>query len=189
MPEGVGMRLPPGARVVIQVHYHNARLTPESDQTEVRLYAARTPITKRLQFVRVGRFSLSIPPGVARHEIDASMFVGRPMNLIAIHPHMHLLGREMKAWAKMPDESTRPLVHIEKWDFNWQGFYWYKTAVALPRGSWIELTAAWDNSADNPHNPNKPPKLVQWGERTVDEMGHAAILYTFDDEQLDWRPR
>src|SRR5262249_20137787 len=119
-------------------------------------------------------------------------FVDRPMSLIAIHPHMHLLGREMKVWAELPDKSTRPLVHVDNWDFNWQGFYWYRTAVALPTGSWVGLVAAWGHSGGkppHPNNPNSPPVLVRWGERTVDEMGHAAILYTKDDETLDYRPR
>ena len=120
--------------------------------------------------MRVGRFNLSIPAGNPRYEIEAGSFVHRPMRLIAIHPHMHMLGREM-------------------WDFNWQGFYWFRTPVALPVASWIELTAAWDNSAQNPSNPNKPPRDVSWGERTVDELGHAAILYTLDDEQLKYQAR
>jgi len=88
----------------------------------------------------------------------------------------------MKVWAKASDDSVTPLIYIDDWDFNWQGFYFYRMPVALPVGSWIELTAAWDNSATNPRNPNKPPRNVYWGERTVDEMGHAAILYTFEDE-------
>jgi hypothetical protein len=189
MPEGVGIRLPAGARVVIQMHYHNGGPTAESDRTEIRLHTAATPIVKELRFARVGSFTFTIPAGAQHHEIEASMFVHRSMSLIAIHPHMHLLGREMKAWAKLPDQSSQPLVHIDDWDFNWQGFYFYRTPVGLPRGAWIELTAAWDNSERNARNPNRPPQLVRWGERTVDEMGHAAILYTFDDEKIDHRPR
>jgi len=184
MPDGVGIRLPPGARVVVQMHYHNARLAPETDQTELRLYAATAPVRKSLQFMRVGRFNLSIPAGATRHEVESAAFVYRPMSLIAIHPHMHLLGREMKVWAKLGDKGTRPLIHIDDWDFHWQGFYFYRTPVALPVGTTIEMIAAWDNSAENPRNPNKPPMPVYWGERTVDEMGHAAVLFTFDDETL-----
>jgi len=184
LPEGVGMYLPKGARVVFQLHYHNAQLTPQTDLTELRLKAATAPVTKRLHFMRVGRFNLNIPAGNPRYEIEAGSFVGKPMQLLAIHPHMHLLGRDMKVWARMKDESVTPLIHIADWDFNWQGFYWFRKPVALPAASWIELTAAWDNSAANPHNPNKPPRDVTWGERTVDEMGHAAILYTLDDETL-----
>jgi mono/diheme cytochrome c family protein len=184
LPEGVGMLLPRGARVVFQLHYHNQRLTAETDHTELRLRAAGAPVQKRLHFMRVGQFRLTIPAGAARHEIEAESFVYQPMQLIAIHPHMHLLGREMKVWARMKDESIQPLIHIDDWDFHWQGFYFYRTPVALPTGSWIELMAAWDNSEVNPRNPSKPPRDVSWGERTIDEMGHAAILYTVDSEKL-----
>ena len=184
LPEGVGMLLPKGARVVFQLHYHNAQLAAQTDLTELRLKAAKGPVQKKLHFMRVGRFNLSIPAGNPRYEIEAGSFVGQPMRLIAIHPHMHVLGREMKVWAEMKDKSVTPLIHIDDWDFNWQGFYWFRTPVALPVASWISLTAAWDNSERNPRNPNKPPRDVYWGERTVDEMGHAAILYTLDDEVL-----
>ncbi len=188
LPEGVAMLLPKGARVVFQLHYHNPRLTAETDHSELRLRAANGPVPKRLRFMRVGQFQLIIPAGAARHEIEAGLVVGRPMRIIAIHPHMHLLGREMKVWAKASDDSVTPLIHIDDWDFNWQGFYFYRMPVALPVGTWIELMAAWDNSAANPRNPNQPPRNVYWGERTVDEMGHAAILYAFEDETAD-QPR
>jgi mono/diheme cytochrome c family protein len=183
LPESVGMLLPKGARVVFQLHYHNAQLTPQTDLTELRLKAATGPVRKRLHFMRVGRFNLSIPAGNPRYEIEAGSFVHQRMQLIAIHPHMHMLGREMKVWARMKDESITPLIHIADWDFNWQGFYWFRTPVTLPVASWIELTAAWDNSAENPRNPSRPPRDVSWGERTVDEMGHVAILYTVAEEQ------
>jgi len=188
MPEGVGIRLPANARIVIQMRYHNARPTAETDRTELRLYAATAPIVRRVQFMRVGKFAFEIPAGEARYEIEAGSMVYRPMSLIAVHPHMHLLGREMKVWARMKDESIRPLIHIDDWDFNWQGVYFFTKPVALPVGAWIELTAAWDNSAANPRNPHRPPQPVRWGERTVDEMGHTAILFTFDDEQVPASP-
>jgi mono/diheme cytochrome c family protein len=185
LPEGVGMFLPKGARVVIQLHYHNSRPTAETDLTELRLRAATGPVQKRMQFMRVGKFALTIPAGAARHEIEAGYPVFRPMSLIAIHPHMHMLGREMKVWVRMNDEGIKPLIHIDDWDFHWQGFYFFKKPVALPVDARIELTAAWDNSAKNPRNPNRPPRDVHWGERTVDEMGHAAILFTYDDEKIE----
>ena len=185
LPDGVGMLLPKGARVVFQLHYHNPRPDAETDLTELRLRAATGPVQKRLRFMRVGRYALNIPAGAERYEIEAQSFVYRPMSLIAVHPHMHLIGREMKVWARMRDESTKPLIHIDDWDFNWQGFYFYRTPVSLPVGSWIELMAAWDNSEKNRRNPNTPPRDITWGERTIDEMGHAAILYTFDDEKIE----
>jgi mono/diheme cytochrome c family protein len=108
LPEGVGMLLPKGARVVLQLHYHNAQLTAQTDLTELRLRAAKGPVQKRLHFMRVGQFRLRIPAGDPRYEIEAGSVVGQAMRLIAIHPHMHMLGREMKVWARMKDESIKP---------------------------------------------------------------------------------
>src|SRR5438552_391123 len=79
LPDGVGMLLPKGARVVFQLHYHNPRPTTETDHTELRLRAATGPVQKRLHFMRVGQFALTIPAGAARHEIEAGSFVHRPM--------------------------------------------------------------------------------------------------------------
>ena len=128
-------------------------------------------------------FTRDVAPIVQRHcqECHRAGGGGGPFHLIT---YDQVYRRRAKIL-----ETTRPLVHIDDWDFNWQGFYFYRTPVPLPRAAWIELTAAWDNSAANSRNPNRPPKPVQWGERTVDEMGHAAILYTLDDEKLDPRPR
>jgi hypothetical protein len=138
---------------------------------------------------RVIDTNVSIPAGAKRHELDITWPVRRDMELIAIHPHMHLLGREMKVSATLPDSRVVPLIYIDDWDFDWQGFYFYRAPVRLAQGARIDLKAVWDNSADNPRNPNRPPQRVTWGERTTDEMGHAAILYTLDDERLNYRPQ
>jgi hypothetical protein len=183
-PDGVALLLPAGARVVMQVHYHNRGAGVEMDRTQMGLHFARTRVDKRVRSIPVLNRGFTIPAGAERHQVTASYTLPPSWNVhaIGVSPHMHLLGREMKVWAKLADESTRPLIHIDDWDFHWQGFYFYKTPVALPVGSFIEMMAAWDNSADNPRNPNTPPRRVYWGERTVDEMGHAAVLFTFDDE-------
>ncbi len=110
LPVGMAMLLPKGARVMVQLHYHNPRLTPVTDRTELRLRAATGPVPQRLHFMRVGQFRFTIPPGAPRHEIEAGIKVHRPVRLIAILRHMHLLGREMKVWARMKDDSIRPLI-------------------------------------------------------------------------------
>src|SRR5437899_5762246 len=83
--------------------------------------AAAAALRKRLHFARVGSFSFTIPAEAPRHEIESSLFVHRPMSLIAIHPHMPLLGRALQVWAKLPAEAARPIVHLDDWDFTWQG--------------------------------------------------------------------
>ena len=103
---------------------------------------------------------------------------------IGIAPHMHYIGKEMKVVAETPDGKTIPMIWIKDWDFNWQGQYQYSTPVKLPKGTVIKLDAYYDNSADNPSNPNKPPKTVHWGEQTTDEMcllGVQVVTNTMAD--------
>ena len=76
------------------------------------------------------------------------------------------------------------LVDVPDWDFHWQGTYTYKTPVALPFGTRIDLSAHYDNSSENHHNPNDPPKDVRWGEGTADEMCIAFLGVTIDAENL-----
>ena len=91
---------------------------------------------------------------------------------MGISPHMHNLGREFKVIATRPGSASEvPLIWIKDWDFNWQGAYQFaRRPVRLPKGSTIKVQAVYDNSAENPKNPNTPPKPVRWGEQTTDEM-------------------
>jgi hypothetical protein len=86
----------------------------------------------------------------------------------------------MKAVAARPDGKEVPLIWIKDWDFNWQGAYQYAQPVRLPKGTVIKVKAVYDNSADNPKNPNNPPKAVRWGEQTTDEMCILGVQVTTD---------
>jgi len=190
MPEGVGMLLPVGARVVLQVHYHNRTGVTHSDLTRVGLHFARTPIDKRYRSIPIWNTALTIPAGAARHEVRASWTVPARWNLhaIGVFPHMHLLGRQMVVTATYADGTVRPLIRIDDWDFHWQGGYDYAQPVPLPGGTRIDLVAVYDNSEGNRRNPNHPPKDVSWGENTTDEMCIAFLRVTVDAEQLGYRP-
>ncbi len=102
------------------------------------------------------------------------------VNVLAVAPHMHLLGRQIKVTAQTPAGATVPLVWIKDWDFNWQGGYGFVEPVRLPQGSIVKVEAEYDNSADNPHNPSSPPKRVRWGEQTTDEMCLVGVQVTTD---------
>jgi hypothetical protein len=102
---------------------------------------------------------------------------------------MHLLGKEMKVWATLPDGTEKPLVWIKDWDFNWQMTYFLKEPLAAPKGTKIHMVAYYDNSANNLRNPNRlKPKTVGWGESTFDEMCIAFVTATRDDEHLAINP-
>jgi hypothetical protein len=94
---------------------------------------------------------------------------------LSITPHMHLLGKDMKVTATLPGGKLVPLVYVKDWDFNWQELYSFRDGIDLPPGTRLDLVAHYDNSEDNPRNPNRPPKAVRWGEETSDEMYIAFI--------------
>lgn len=191
MPDGVGMLLPAGARVVIQVHYHHRGETTESDRTKLGLQFARQRIDKRVRSIPILDRAFTIPAGESRHVVTASYTLPPAWNLhaIAITPHMHLLGREMKVTATYPDGTVKPLIHIDDWDFHWQGAYSFARPVPLPGGTRIDVTAIFDNSTANPRNPSTPPRPVSWGEETTDEMCIAFVRVTVDSERLGYVPR
>jgi hypothetical protein len=185
LPDGVGMTLPRGSNVVMQVHYSARSGVREADVSSVGLYFARGVVHKRLLFAPVINQSFTIPAGASDHEVTASIpFLPFPVHVLTVTPHMHLLGREMSVTATRPDASRQCLVRVPDWDFHWQATYMYQTPIALPFGSRVDLSARYDNSPGNPENPNNPPQDVHWGENTTDEMCIAFLGVTLDEEDL-----
>ena len=181
-PDGIGVNVPKNADVVFQIHY-NLSGKPETDRTRVGLYFARAPVDKRARlFPLMSR--INIPAGDADYRVTSTMPVPSDVTLRSVMPHMHLLGRDMRVYATLPDGRQLPLVHVPDWDFNWQMGYTFREPVKLPRGSKVTMEARYDNSADNPRNPNSPPKAVRWGEQTTDEMCLAYLNFTVDAESL-----
>ncbi len=125
-----------------------------------------------------------IPPGDADHVVRASHPVTEDITVLNVLPHMHMIGRSMKLTAALPDAREKPLIELPDWDFNWQDTYVYKEPVTQPKGARIELEARYDNSAQNPNNPHRPPKEMRWGPQTKDEMCLAFFEFTRDDEDL-----
>jgi len=185
------VRIPAHSRLVLQVHYHPDGLT-RRDRTRVGLHFARGPIDKRLRVTAVqppapqpdSYPTLAIPAGAERHEVTASLAVPLDITVLAVAPHMHRLGRQMKVTAARPDGVVKPLVWIPDWDFNWQQTYGFRHPLPLPGGSRLNLWAHYDNSPKNRKNPNHPPRLVTWGPQTTDEMCMVFVAYTLDSEHL-----
>jgi uncharacterized protein (TIGR03437 family) len=182
-PEGVGIKMAGAAtdRVVLQVHYHPTG-EPETDHTNVGFYFAKKPVSKSLLLLPLVNQTFTIPAGAKNHEVTASFDVPSLLTgkLVGVTPHMHLLGKQIKVEMTPPGGQPQCLVNIPSWDFNWQGSYLYKNAIAAGAGSRIKLTCIYDNSTDNPFQPNNPPKPVRWGEETTDEMALAFLAFTLD---------
>ncbi len=187
LPEGVGRSLPRKSDVIIQVHYHPSGKA-ETDRSRIGLYFARKPIKQTLHWNAAANFEMQLPPGESNIEIKASWEVPVDVLAYAVTPHMHLLGKDMQMSVKYPDGRAQDLIKVDNWDFNWQYTYYFQQPIELPKGTRLLVTAHFDNSASNPRNPNKPPKLVTWGEATTDEMCIGFLAVTKKGQDLT-RPR
>jgi mono/diheme cytochrome c family protein len=187
-PEGVGLRLPKGASLVIQMHYFPAG-KQHSDQTKVGLYFAKESdkISRRMVFLPLVNTTFKIPAGNADYEVSASFPVlpGLQGQIHTIVPHMHLLGKRIQV--TRTNSFTRAndsLILIDDWDFNWQGFFNTTEPVKLNVLDQLKVSCRFDNSEKNPRNPSNPLKVVGWGEGTEDEMCIAFLGLTFDNEDI-----
>lgn len=187
LPENTGKFLRKGSDLVLQLHYHPSG-KEETDQSTVGIYFTKKPAEKLVIGVALRSRRLNIPAGEKRHEVSAeSAPLPCDAQGITVFPHMHMLGREMKVWAQAPDGAETPLIWIKDWDFNWQGAYFYDQPVKLVQGTVIKLQATYDNSAENPRNPNQPPQDVHWGEQTTDEMCLCSVSVVTDSHADLWK--
>ncbi len=185
-PLGIGVKIPAGSRLVMQVHYsplghishtHTDAGPPPPDLTRIGLFLSAMPL-RQVTYVPVVNFLFAIPAGNSRYLVQASTTISSTVDLTAITPHMHLLGKEVQVEVRFPNGTTKELVHITDWDFQWQAEYTFKNPVTLPAGSVVTLKAWYDNSTNNPRNLNVPPITVRWGERTTDEMCLTFLAVT-----------
>lgn len=117
------------------------------------------------------------------HRVTASVPVPRETTLLAFFPHMHLRGKAFRYEAILPGGDTRVLLDIPRYDFNWQLSYRFAEPVTLPAGSTLRATAWYDNSDQNPANPD-PTRTVPWGPQTYDEMMIGYVEYHMDEGSL-----
>ena len=183
LPDGIGRSLPRGSDLIVQLHYHPSG-KPETDRTKIGLHFARKPIHQTLHWIPTFNPGMELPPGQSPIEIKAAWAV--PVDLVghAVTPHMHLLGRDISMSLKFPDGREQDLIKIDDWDFNWQYSYFFETPIDLPKGTVVNVVGHYDNTAANPRNPHKPPKLVKWGEATTDEMCVGFIAVTKKGQDL-----
>lgn len=182
LPEGIAVHMPKNADVVVQLHLHPSG-KQEEDRSKIGIYFSKTPAKRHVMsrpFI-FGPIHIDIPAGESRHEVSASMKLPVDLTMTAVLPHMHMIGKEMKVWATLPDNTEKPLVWIKDWNFNWQDQYVYRDPVQLPKGSTVHVWAWFDNSETNPFNPHRPPIRMMFGEETVDEMCLALFQAVSDD--------
>jgi hypothetical protein len=110
-----------------------------------------------------------IPPGAPNYQGQMTYVFNDDALLLSFMPHMHLRGTSARYTLKKPDGTAETLLSVPDFDFSWQSVYRFEKPLLIPKGSKLTWTGRWDNSADNPRNPD-PKKAVYWGFQTSDEM-------------------
>lgn len=144
-------------------------------RSRVALYFADRPPARAAYVLTLGSQTIDIPAGEREYWVRDSYRLPVDVELLSVYPHAHYLGKEMRAFAELPDGSVEWLLHIRGWDFNWQDVYRYAEPLFLPRGTTLVMEFSYDNSADNPRNPHRPPQRVVYGPQTTDEMGNLFV--------------
>jgi len=166
---GMSWRLEKGMDVVIQLHLQPSG-KPERVRASVGLYFDDGPPTRIPYTVGLFDKALDIPAGEANYVTNVSYTLPADVDVLAVLPHAHFLGKEMTGYATLPNGTRHDLLHIPEWDFNWQASYRYEKPVFLPRGTIVAIEYVYDNSAANVWNPHDPPQRVSYGLQSVDEM-------------------
>jgi Flp pilus assembly protein TadD len=174
-PQDMGWKLDPGSDLVVNLHLQPTG-KPETVDVAVGLYFADRPATRfpmLLQLEHDG--ALDIPAGAARFAVTDHLKLPIGVDVLAIYPHAHYLGKQIDAWAELPDGARLALIRINDWDINWQATYIYRNPISLPAGTTVAMRITYDNTENNPRNPSHPPKRVHGGNRSIDEMGHVWL--------------
>ena len=172
--DSLAWRLDPGTDLLLQLHMLPTG-KEESIEARVGLFFADAPPKRRPAMLRLGRKDLDIPAGASDHWIRDAYRLPVDVEVLTIYPHAHYLGREIRAYAELPDGEREWLIWIEDWDFSWQDDYRFSAPVFLPAGATLVMEYAYDNSAQNPRQPHDPPVRVRYGLHSTDEMGDLTL--------------
>lgn len=166
--------LRPGSDIVLQLHFRPAS-EPYEVKPVVGLYFAARPPTRYPVVIMMGSKLIDIPAGEKNYVVRDSFELPVDVQVLGVYPHAHFLARQMHAQARLPDGRMRWLLRIDNWDFNWQDEYRYAEPISLPKGTVLLMRYRYDNSLDNPRNPNNPPKRVTFGSFSTDEMADLVL--------------
>jgi hypothetical protein len=166
-PEGMAKYVPAGSDLVFQMHY-TTNGKSGSDTSRIGLIFAKQTPAQRVLTLQLTNDHFVIPPGVPDYRVEARGTLPNDATLLSFFPHMHLRGKRFEYNIVKPDKTIEPLLRVH-YHFHWQMSYRLAEPLRLKAGTELQAVAWFDNSRDNPHNPD-PDAAVRWGEQTSDEM-------------------
>ncbi len=167
-------RLERSTDLVLQLHLRPTDAA-EVVAAQVGFYFAERAPRRIPALIMLGSFEIDIPPGDSNYLVTDEYELPVDVDVLGVYPHAHYLGKEMQGFATLPNGKTKWLIRIADWDFNWQDDYRYVKPISLPAGTVLSMRFTYDNSSDNPQNPNTPPKRVVYGSGSADEMADLIL--------------
>jgi hypothetical protein len=180
-PPDQAMLIRAGSVLTFQVHYTSAG-KPTKDRTSIGFVFAKQPPQHEVRSSAFSNATLVIPAGEANHRVDSAIEFLRDSRITAIFPHTHLRGKSWEYRVVYPDGRSQVVLSVPKYDFNWQTYYEFVTPLAAPKGTRLEGTAHYDNSAANTANPD-PKATVRWGDQTWEEMQYTGITFIVEEQK------
>ena len=179
-PTGLAQLIPAGWDLLVQMHYAPV-LEEMEDQTQINIFLAEGEVDRIIESFTMIDVGIELPPYQIT-EVYNSIYVPYDISVVSFFPHSHLIGNSWEVFATTALNDTIPFVRINNWDFDWQNYYYPEYMLHIPQGSTIHAIATYDNTSNNPDNPNSPPQYVFWGDGTTDEMFFLPILYVHYEE-------
>jgi hypothetical protein len=175
-PEGTARKIPAGSTLGFQIHYSKASKQPEMDATSIGLIFAKQAPSQVAKRVDLSNYLFRIPAGAPDVEVTECHTFKQDMYMTSLTPHMHLRGKDARFDVTYPDGRTETLLFVPHYNFNWQITYRMAEPKFIPRGTRLAIISHFDNSANNPLNPD-PAKVVRWGGASEMEMMDGWIEY------------
>lgn len=181
-PEGVGGLLRAGTSLSLQMHYTTSgRETVDATEIGIYFYPEGEVPRERMAGGVGNDFSINIPAQAKDHEMQITTVIPQEAYIHTLMPHMHFRGKRMKFTAVYPDGSEELLLSVPNYSFNWQLTHELAEPVKVPAGTHIIATGAFDNSSQNPFNPD-PDANVMWGEQSWEEMFMGFYNWKYVDQ-------
>ena len=145
--------------------------TAQDDVSKVGfIYADPSEVTHLVDSEAAVNSGFAIPPNAGDYKVEADSFsFNFDMELMSLAPHMHFRGKSFLYEIRYPDGRKETLLDVPRYDFGWQTSYELTSMIHLPKGTTFHCTALYDNSSNNPNNPD-PKSTVRWGDQTWEEM-------------------
>ena len=184
-PSGYALRIPAGSYLQFQVHYSNHSGEDVKDRTSIGLVFAREPVKHEIAQYEIWNNLFLIPLNDSNHKVTSCYTLPKDVIAVAYTAHMHFRGKSMMTEAIYPDGRHEVILNVPHYDFRWQETYFLKHQFVLPKGTKLVTTAYFDNSLNNPQNPD-PSKAIRWGEPSDEEMMGFWLQFA-DPQAVDQR--